>query len=53
MAKGGGMKGVGGKRSNSFTGKSKLISTGKLTPVRGGSGNHMFGRQTVKASKAR
>jgi hypothetical protein len=54
MAKGSsGMKGVGGKRSSSFTGKSKVISTKTMTPVRGGSSNHMFGRQTVKAAKAR
>jgi hypothetical protein len=53
MAKGSsGMKGVGGKRSGAYTGKSKVISTGKLTPVRGGS-THMFGQQTVKAAKAR
>jgi hypothetical protein len=53
MAKGSsGMKGVGGKRSGGFTGKSKVISTGTLKPVRGGS-NHMFGQQTVKAAKPR
>jgi hypothetical protein len=40
------------KRSSSFTGKSKVISTGKLTPVRGGN-THMFGKQTVKAAKPR
>lgn len=47
-----GMPTIGSKRSSSFAGKSKLISTGKLKPVRGGQG-HMFGRQTVKPAKAR
>lgn len=41
------------KRSTAFTGKSKVISTGKFPTVRGGSGNHMFGKQSVKAAKAR
>jgi hypothetical protein len=53
MAKGNsGMKGIGGKRSGGFTGKSKVISTGTLKPVRGGS-QHMFGQQSVKAAKPR
>jgi hypothetical protein len=43
---------LGNKRSSSFTGKSKVISSGKLTPGRGGKG-HMFGQQTVKAAKPR
>jgi hypothetical protein len=30
--------------------KSKVISSGKMTPVRGGSG-HMFGKQTVGTKK--
>ncbi len=30
--------------------KTKVISSGKMTPVRGGSG-HMFGRQTVGTKK--
>ncbi len=51
MARGSAIRPVG-KRSSSFTGKSKVISTGKLTPVRGG-GTHMFGKQSVKPSKAR
>ena len=32
-------------------GKSKVISSGKMTPVRGGSG-HMFGKQSVGPKKA-
>lgn len=30
--------------------KSKVISSGKMTPVRGGSG-HMFGKQTAGTKK--
>jgi hypothetical protein len=52
MAKGGGMKGVGGKRSNSFTGKSKLVSTGKFPQSFKPTGS-MFGKQSVKPAKAR
>jgi hypothetical protein len=40
------------KRSSSFTGKSKVISTGKLPAHRGGN-THMFGKQSVKAAKPR
>jgi len=40
------------KRSSSFTGKSKVISSGKLPGMKLG-GNKMFGRQTVKAAKPR
>lgn len=40
------------KRSSPFTGKSKVISSKTLTPVRGGKVK-MFGKQTVKAAKAR
>jgi hypothetical protein len=46
MAKGGGMKGVGGKRSNSFTGKSKLVSTGKFPQSFRADGLHV--RQAVR-----
>lgn len=50
-----GMKGGVKKMSKSSTGqsvgKSKVISSGKLTPVRGGS-TKMFGRQSVKPSKS-
>lgn len=34
------------------SGRSKVISTGKLAGVRGGS-TKMFGKQTVKAAKAK
>jgi hypothetical protein len=56
MAKGGsGMKALGSKRSSAFTGKSKVISSGALKGGggRGGAGNHMFGRQSVKPAKAK
>lgn len=33
------------------SGKSKVISSSKMTPVRGG-GGHMFGKQTVGPKKA-
>jgi hypothetical protein len=51
MARGTAIRPIG-KRSSSFTGKSKVISTGKLTQSFKPTG-HMFGRQSVKAAKAR
>ncbi len=53
MARGSAIRPVG-KRSSSFTGKSKVISTSKggFHPIKEGR-NHMFGKQTVKAAKPR
>lgn len=49
-----GMRGGGKKmpklKGGQAVGKSKVISSGKMTPVRGGT-TKMFGDQTVKASK--
>lgn len=38
-------------RSSSLTGKSKVISTKTMPAVRPTGGNHMFGKQAVKAAK--
>ena len=51
MARGSAIRPVG-KRSSSFTGKSKVIST-KTFPQSFKPSGHMFGKQSVKPAKAR
>lgn len=48
----GGVKKMSKSSVGPAVGKSKVISSGKLTPVRGGS-TKMFGQQSVKAGKPR